>query len=296
MFFNPIKYDEPVFRPPSEGYSLILQPTIGCSWNRCAFCEMYASKKFRVKSEEEIFSDIDIAANFSPNVRKVFLGDGNAMVLSTDKLLNILNYLNEKIKSLSRISAYAIPKDLKNKTVDELRSLKEAGLKLIYVGIETGDDELLGMINKGETAESMIASMQKAKEAGIKSSVMIINGLGGKRYSGLHAVNSAKLINAIQPEFLSTLVLSFPYGVGHFQQRFAGDFEEVNLLGLLHEQHTFISNLDLESTIFRSDHASNYLVLKGILNRDKQLLLDQLQSAIDAPELANLRQEWQRGL
>ena len=296
MFYNQIQYDEPVFRPPSEGYSLILQPTIGCSWNCCAFCEMYASKKFRVKSEEEIFSDIDNATNYNPDVRKVFLGDGNAMVLSTDKLLNILNYLNEKIKSLSRVSAYAIPKDMKNKSIDELRLLREAGLKLIYVGLETGDDGLLKTINKGETVESMIASMQKAKEAGIKSSVMIINGLGGKRYSGLHAVNSAKLINAIQPEFLSTLVLSFPYGVKHFQKRFGGEFEEMNILGLLHEQHSFVANLELESTIFRSDHASNYLVLKGILNRDKQSLLDKLQCAIDAPEMANLRQEWQRGL
>ena len=296
MFSNPIKYDEPVFRPPSEAYSLILQPTIGCSWNRCAFCEMYASKKFRVKSEKDIFLDIDDAASYLPDTRKIFLGDGNAMVLGHEKLMRIINYLNGKMKRLSRISAYAIPKDMKNKSVEELRSLQKAGLKLIYVGLETGDNGLLKMINKGETAESMIASMQKAKEAGIKSSVMIINGLGGKQYSPQHAINSAKVINAIQPEYLSTLVLSFPYGVGHFQQRFAGDFEELNLLGILHEQHSFISNLELESTIFRSDHASNYLVLKGILNRDKQLLLDKLQSAIDAPEMANLRQEWQRGL
>ncbi len=296
MFFSAINYDEPVFRPPSEAYSLILQPTIGCSWNRCAFCEMYTSKKFRIKNESELFADIDRAASHFPKTRKVFLADGNAMVLSAEKLVRILNYLNDKFKSISRISTYAIPKDLNNKSVDELKLLKDAGLKLIYVGIETGDDTLLKMINKGETANSTIDSMQMAGEAGIKASVMIITGLGGKQYSHQHAENSAKVINAIQPEYLSTLVLSFPYGVDHFRKRLNGEFEELNILGLLKEQHTFISNLDLESTIFRSDHASNYLALKGILNRDQQSLLNQLQSAIDAPELANLRHEWQRGL
>jgi len=296
MFFNTLTYDEPVFRPPSEAYSLILQPTIGCSWNRCAFCKMYTSKKFSVKNEEELFSEIDMAANHYPKTRKVFLADGNAMVLSVDKLMRILNHLNDKFKSLSRISAYAIPKDLQNKSVDELKLLRDAGLKLIYVGIETGDDGLLQKINKGETAAGTISSMQKANKAGIKSSVMIINGLGGRLNSRQHAENSAKVINAIQPEFLSTLVLSFPYGVEHFKQRFDGEFQELNLLELLKEQHAFISNLNLKNTIFRSDHASNYLALKGILNRDKQTLLNQLQSAMEAPDLANLRQEWERGL
>jgi radical SAM superfamily enzyme YgiQ (UPF0313 family) len=243
-----------------------------------------------------LFAEIDQAALHFPKTRKVFLADGNAMVLSTDKLTRILNYLNDKFKNLIRITAYAIPKDLKNKTVDELISLKEGGLKMIYVGIETGDDELLKLINKGETAESTISSMKKAKQAGIKSSVMIINGLGGKHFSVQHSENSTKVINAIQPEFLSTLILSFPYGVDHYEKRFAGEFEEMNILELLSEQHTFISNLNLESTIFRSDHASNYLSLKGILGRDKQLFLGQLQSALAAPEFANLRQEWQRGL
>lgn len=296
MFSFPIKYHEPVFRPPSEAYSLILQVTIGCSWNRCAFCEMYTSKNFRVKPEEEVFAEIDKMADFFPDTRKIFLADGNAIVLSSDKLMRILAYLNHKFPRLTRISAYSIPKDLKNKTLDELTALQKAGLKLIYVGIETGDDVLLDLINKGETAESSVNLMNKAKEAGIKSSVMIINGLGGKKYSTQHAMNSAKVVNLVQPEFLSTLVLSFPFGVGHFRTKFGGEFVEMNILDLLQEQKLFISKLNLNGTVFRSDHSSNYLVLKGILDRDQQNLIIQIDKAIQAPEHANLRMEWERGL
>jgi len=296
MFYSPIQYNEPVFRPPSEGRSLIFQITIGCSWNRCAFCEMYTSKKFSTRSVDEIVAEIDQAAQCYPDTRKVFLADGNAMVLSVDKFLVILNYLNQAFPKLTRISAYAIPKDLKNKSIEDLRKLRDAGLKLLYVGIETGDDELLRMINKGETSSSTIDSLNKTRESGLKLSVMIINGLGGKNYSEQHAENSAKVINAIQPEFLSTLVLSFPYGIDHFTSRFSGEFFEMNILDLLMEQKTLIQSLDLKETVFRSDHASNYLALKGILNRDKNKLLQDLDFAIEAPANAGLRKEWQRGL
>lgn len=296
MFNFPIKYDEPVFRPPSEAYSLILQVTIGCSWNKCAFCEMYTSKKFKPKSIEQIKDEIKAFAEIVPQTRKVFLADGNAMVLSTNKLLRILENINESFPKVARVSAYAIAKDFENKTVEELIQLKEAGLKLLYVGIETGDDQLLEMINKGETADSTIRNLQKVKEAGIKMSVMIINGLGGKLYSDQHAINSAKVVNAIQPEFLSTLVLSFPYGKKHYQSRFKGTFKEMNISDLLEEQLLFISHTQLENVVFRSDHASNYLTLKGILSRDKERILKQLRDAIYNPEKAGLREEWQRGL
>lgn len=296
MFFSPLKYDEPLFRPPREARSLILQVTTGCSWNRCAFCEMYTSKKFRVRPENQVMDEINLAAQYFPDTRKVFLADGNAMVLNTEKILSILKHLSATFPRLTRVSAYAIPKDLENKSADDLKKLRDAGLSLIYVGIETGDDELLRLVNKGETGESVIRNMNRAKEAGIKSSVMIINGLGGESFAQQHAENSARVINAIQPEFLSTLVLSFPFGIEHFKLRFGGDFREQNILGFLVEQHHFISRLELNETIFRSDHASNYLVLKGILNRDKKDLLDKLEKAIEAPGMAGLRQEWMRGL
>ncbi len=296
MFNFPLKYDEPVFRPPSEAYSVIFQITIGCSWNQCVFCEMYKSKKFRVKNIEDIKAEINTFSEIAPETRKIFLADGNAMVLSTNKLLEILETINKSFPKVSRISAYAIAKDIENKTIKELIQLKEAGLKLLYVGIESGDDQLLELINKGESSASTIKNLIKVKEAGIKLSVMIINGLGGKLYSDQHAINSAKVVNAIQPEFLSTLVLSFPYGIDHYKTRFKGVYQEMNITQLLEEQLLFISHTELENVVFRSDHASNYLTLKGILSRDKEQMLDQLRNAIYNPEKASLREEWQRGL
>jgi len=296
MHFFPIQYDEPIFRPPSEAYSLIIQVTLGCSWNKCAFCEMYTSKKFKVRSEEDVFKEIEKVSIYSKDIRKIFIADGNAMVLSTAKLLRLLNKLNDTFPKLNRISAYAIAKDLENKSVEELKELYDAGLKLLYVGIETGDDELLKLINKGETYDSTVRNLLKAKEAGIKSSVMIINGLGGKKYSEQHAIHSAKVSNAIQPEYLSTLVLSFPFGIKQYKNRFSGDFEEMNTIELLEEQRLFISETQLDNVIFRSDHASNYLSLKGLLSRDKTKMLVQLDEAINNPGGARLREEWQRGL
>jgi len=295
MFFGP-QYEEPLFRPPSEAYSLIFQVTLGCSWNHCAFCEMYTSKKFKVKPEDEIFNEIKQMSSVTPEVRKVFLADGNAMVLSTDKLLRILDKLKSSFPRLARVSAYARPMDLENKTQGELAKLKKAGLKLVYVGIETGDDELLKRINKGETAASTIRNLVKLKQAGIKQSIMIINGLGGMVYSKQHAQNSAIVVNKVQPEFLSTLVLSFPYGADHYKKRFEGEFIELNTRELLEEQYNFISQTELHNVVFRSDHASNYLVLKGILGRDKVQMLSQLETVMNNPKSGVLREEWQRGL
>lgn len=291
-----IQYSEPLFRPPSEARSLILQTTIGCSWNKCAFCEMYASKKFRIRKEEEIFSEIDAMIPYSSQLRKVFLADGNAMVLSYDKLMRILEKLNNAFPNLNRISAYALPKDIITKTDEELMALFDAGLKLLYTGIESGDDELLKLIDKGETCNSTVDALVKARKAGLKLSVMILNGLGGKQFSKQHAINSAKAINEIQPEYLSTLVLSFPYGIDHFRSRLTWNFAEMNKIELISEMGDFINELELEKTIFRSDHASNYLILKGILNRDKDKLLAGIKNVLDNPEQSGLRPEWMRGL
>jgi len=174
--------------------------------------------------------------------------------------------------------------------------LQESGLKMIYVGIESGDDEVLKFINKGETYNSTVEGLLKAKEAGIKLSVIILEGVGGLKYSEQHAINSAKILNAIQPEFASVLVLSFPYGIEHYKQKFLGNYIPMTISNLLKEMRIFVENIQLQNTIFRSNHASNYLVLNGILNRDKLLFLDKIDFAIKNPEIAGLRKEWQRGL
>lgn len=290
------RYDEPLFRPPSEAYSMIFQVTKGCSWNRCAFCEMYTSKKFSVKLQEEIEKEIAEATKFYPETRKVFLADGNAMVLSYNRLAHILDLLDEHFPRLTRVSAYALPSDILAKTDEELESLKAKGLQLLYVGIESGDDELLRLINKSETADSIIESLKKARKAGLKLSVMIINGLGGKEYSEQHARNSAHVVNEVQPEFLSTLVLSYPFGIEHYRKRLGVSFTPLDLQGLLKEMQVFIKDLSLEHSIFRSDHASNYLVIKGVLSRDKEKLLKEIQDALEHPSATAFRPEWMRGL
>lgn len=291
-----INYHEPLFRPPSEAYSLIIQATLGCAWNKCAFCEMYTSKQFSTRKEEDVFSDIDSMAAYANQYRKVFLADGNAMVLSYDKLSRILDKLNDTFPRLTRVSAYAIPKDIEAKTDEELQTLAKKGLKLLYVGIESGDDELLKRINKGEDFASTSKALQRARKAGIKLSVMILNGLGGKNFSQQHAINSAKVVNEIQPEFLSTLVLSYPHGEEHFMKKFNGEFIPLNTIGLIAEMKLFIENLELTQTVFRSDHASNYLVLRGNFPRDKEEMLSRINKVLDDPANAQLRPEWMRGL
>lgn len=292
----PIEYSEPLFRPPSEADSLILQITNGCTWNKCSFCEMYSTKKFSVKKEEDIFKEIEEVSELIPDIRKIFLADGNPMVLATEKLKRILDKISKTFPKVRRVTTYALPRDIISKTPEELKLLQESGLKMIYVGIESGDDEVLKFINKGETYNSTVEGLLKAKEAGIKLSVIILEGVGGLKYSEQHAIKSAKILNAIQPEFASVLVLSFPYGIEHYKQKFLGNYIPMTISNLLKEMRIFVENIQLQNTIFRSNHASNYLVLNGILNRDKLLFLDKIDFAIKNPEIAGLRKEWQRGL
>lgn len=293
-----LTYIEPVFRPPSEARSLILQVTNGCSWNNCTFCEMYTQtqKGFNLKPQRKIEQELEAVARSGTPVRRIFLADGDAMTLSYRRLKLILQAINRFFPGIQRVSSYCLPRNLKNKTVSELTELKALGLELFYVGCESGDDLVLDRVNKGENFESSLAALKKIKAAGSKSSVMILNGMGGKRYSQQHAENSARLMNEAQPEYLSTLVVSFPSGLDRYQEGFKGEFEPLEQAGLFQEMFWLLDSLELENTIFRSDHASNYLVLKGILNRDKPGLLQIVRDALDRPDTVNLRPEWLRGL
>lgn len=298
MHSFPIDYIEPVFRPPSEARSLILPVTNGCSWNRCTFCEMYTQeqKKFRARKPDDVLADIEKAARTLGGVRRVFLADGDAMVLPTRRLLEILGQLRAAFPDLQRVSSYCLPRNLARKTVEELAELRAAGLQILYVGMESGDDEVLRRVNKGETAESTRSALLKMRAAGITSSVMVLNGLGGEVLSEQHAINTAHLCNETRPDYLSTLVVSFPQGEERFRAGFGEDFVPLSQDGLFREIRLFLEHLELERTVFRSDHASNYLVLKGTLGRDKQRMLDEVNLAIANPGAAALRPEWMRGL
>ena len=293
-----LNYIEPVFRPPSEWKSLILQVTNGCSWNQCSFCDMYTAsqKRFRAQKIDKLEQELNKVSSSQAHISRVFLADGDAMTLPFARLEDICLLIKKFLPSVTRISSYCLPRNINNKTPEQLQRLRELGLTLLYIGCESGDDEVLKRINKGETFTSSLTALQKIKAAGIKSSVMILNGLGGVSLSRQHALQSAKLMNAAQPEFLSTLVVTLPLGTERMDKAFDGHFQLPNQMQLFEEMQVLLSHLELDKTIFRSDHASNYLVLKGVLGKDKASLLSQVEAAMNTPERIQLRQEWQRGL
>lgn len=294
----PLRYVEPVFRPPSEADSLILPVTDGCSWNQCTYCEMYTApqKRFRARDEDEVVDGIRrLGELYGDRLRRVFLADGDALVLPTRRLLAYLEAIRAHLPGVRRVSSYCLPRNLRKKSVDELRALREAGLTLAYVGAESGDDTVLARVNKGETFETTREALDKLGAAGITRSVMLLNGLGGSAYWQQHADNSARLINATQPEFLATLVVSFPKGEERFRAGFP-EWQPLDLPGLLAEMERLLAGLELKRTVFRSDHASNWLVLKGNLPVDKARLLAQVCNALAAPQDAPLRPAWARGL
>jgi radical SAM superfamily enzyme YgiQ (UPF0313 family) len=292
----PITYIEPVYRPPSEADSLILPVTNGCSWNHCTFCEMYTApqKKFVARPEDAVLDEIRRCGELmGREVRRVFLADGDALVLPTRRLLGVLAAIRQHLPAVRRVSSYCLPRNLRRKSVAELKELADAGLSMTYVGAESGDDLVLEKVNKGETFETTVDALNKLAEAGIRRSVMILNGLGGPALSRQHAEHSARLANATQPEYLATLVVSFPLGEARFRAGFPG-WEPLSQHQLFEEMETFLSALDLKRTIFRSDHASNWLVLKGTLGADKERLLGEVRTALAGE--ARLRPAWARGL
>lgn len=294
----PVRYVDPVYRPPSEAESLILPVTDGCSWNRCTFCEMCTDpqKKFRARDEAEVLESIRrCGEEYGASVRRVFLADGDALVLPTRRLLNVLDAVRTHLPAVRRVSSYCLPRNLRKKSVAELKELAAAGLKIVYVGAESGDDAVLERVSKGETFASTCDALLKLGEAGISRSVMILNGLGGRELWRRHAENSARLANATQPEYLATLVVSFPNGDARLRAGFPG-WQPLSQPELFAEMECFLAGLELERTVFRSDHASNWLVLKGTLGADKARLLNQVRVAIASPESAPLRPAWARGL
>ena len=296
MQYIPVRYIEPVFRPPSEANSLILQVTNGCSWNKCTYCDMYTQpqKRFSVKPEEDVLREIEWFSQRYSGIKRVFLADGDVIALPARRLLFILDTIRQYLPEVTRISSYCSPRNVTRKSDEELKALYDAGLRQVYVGAESGDDFVLKSINKGETHQSTVDSLNRLADAGIKRSVMIINGVGGTRFSEQHALNSALLANRTQPEFLAALVLNLPHGEARFQQGYNGQVIKMNQHERFLEMRQFVNALELKSTIFRSDHASNQLVLKGTLGKDKERLLQEIDLAIEHPDEAQLRPEWIR--
>ncbi|MBP2650713.1 MAG: Radical domain protein [Firmicutes bacterium] len=271
-----------VFRPPSEANSLILRVTIGCSHNACTFCGMYHDTAFRIRPEAEVTALIERAAALYPYQRRIFLADGNALILPTDRLLKIMHHLAQAFPKLARITCYGGPHDILRKTPEELAALRNAGLHIIYLGIESGDDEVLSAVNKGVTAAQMSAAGQKVIAAGIKLSGMIILGLGGKDRTNGHAINTAKIINEINPTMLGALTLMLHEGSPMRQAAENGEFYPLSPYELMLELKEMVAHINVtQPCIFRSTHISNFLPLAGTLPKDKDLLLTAIDQVLD---------------
>ncbi len=280
MYFD--NAEGPVFRPPSEAYSFILRVTVGCSHNACTYCNMYRSVKFRTRPMDEILAQIHAAKPYASHIRRIFLADGNALVLATDKLLAILNCLSQTFPRLQRVSCYAGPRDMLNKTPTELAALRDAGLKLVYYGLESGDEDVLRKVNKGVTAAEAIEAGKRIVAAGIKLSVMVIAGLGGKEHSLQHAANTAQAVNAIRPQMLSALTLMLYRGSELLAQFERGQFVPLPPAEIMGELYGLISGIELppdSHCLFRSNHISNHIALAATLPKDKDRLLADIKAA-----------------
>jgi radical SAM superfamily enzyme YgiQ (UPF0313 family) len=294
-----IRYEGRLYRPPSEAESLILQATIGCSYNECSFCGMYRDKRFRVRPLQELLDEIEWARRNEDDlgpVRKVFLADGDALIAKASFLERVLDALHEAFADLQRVSVYASPQSIQVRTVEEMERLRERGLSLYYLGIESGHDAVLERLAKGVDAREMIDCGRKVGDAGVRLSTMVLLGAGGRQLSAEHARESARVVNAIRPRFVSTPVMTPVEDTPLFEQDARGEVDHLTPLELARELRGFLGDLELDGAVFRSNHASNYLALGGSLPRDKPRMLAALDAVLDSPGEAPFRPEWARGL
>ena len=289
-----MRYEGTVIRPPSEADSFILQVTLGCSHNRCTFCPAYLDKKFRVRDLDKVFEDIEEGAGLLGDVRRVFLADGDALILPTEDLLAILERLAGAFPSLSRVGIYANAQNVSEKTDEELRTLAEHKLGIAYLGLESGDGRVLERVRKGATAAEMAEAVCRLQAAGIKASVIVLLGLAGREGSADHARATAEVVSRMNPRYLSFLTVMVVPGTALHRQMERGEFGPMEPRELLAELRQMIEPLDLKGTIVRSNHASNYVPIGGRLPKDKDELLRQIDEALRGE--TSLRPEWTRGL
>lgn len=279
-----MRYEGSVYRPPSEAYSLIVQTTIGCSHNQCTFCSMYKDKKFRIRKLQEVMEDLETARSHYHRIERIFLADGNALVLKTEDLKEILMKIRHLFPECKRVGIYSSPKDILRKSLQELKELKDYGLSIAYMGVESGSDQVLERIKKGVTAKEMIEAGKRMMASGIKMSITLISGLGGKASWKEHAEESAKVINEINPDYLALLTLLVRKDTEMEAEIQQGRFQLLDPREVMLETYELIKNLRVKNCVFRSNHASNYVPLGGTLPQDQERLLREIEEVIEGGE------------
>ncbi len=282
-----IMYDYPLYRPPSEADSMIFQVTLGCSFNKCSFCNMYRTKEYSERPWEEIKAEIDMAAKFYPDTRRVFLADGDAINLPNDRIVQILKYLYSKFPALERVSCYAMPMNLLQKKDDELQELRMAGLQMLYIGIESGSNIVLRKVTKGATYQTIVQACQKAKHHGFILSCMVILGLGGKTYTKEHIADTARVLSEAAPDYVGALTLYLEDGVREeFMTKFGEPFVPLEDGDVLNELERLVSDFNPKTpVVFRANHASNVYSIKGTMPDDRDKVLSLVKSLKSHPEM-----------
>ena len=282
-----IVYDYPLYRPPSEADSTIFQVTLGCSFNKCSFCNMYRTKEYVERPWEEIKYEIDMMAKYYPDTRRIFLADGDALNLPKDRMVQILKYLWANFPRLERISCYAMPKNILQKKDDELREIRAAGLQMMYVGIESGNDIVLKKVTKGATYKTILHACQKIKQHGYILSCMIIVGLGGKMYTREHIADTARILSETSPNYVGALTLHLEEGIyEEFMNKFGEPFVPLDDLDILDELEKLVSNFNpIRPVIFRANHASNVYSIGGTISDDSERMLALIKSLKARPDM-----------
>lgn len=273
-------YEGNIIRPPSEANSILLQVTVGCSHNKCTFCGTYSGERFKIKPDEIIFQDIDFAAKYCQRQRRLFLCDGDALIIPQKRLLKILSTISKKLPWVTRVGTYGNAKSLKMKTLDQLKELRAHGLSIVYMGLESGDDETLKKIHKGTNAENSIAMGQKARAADMKLSVTVLLGIAGKERSQIHARETGRVLSAMDPNYVGALSLMLIPGTSLCNDYDAGRFRLIEPMEMLQELRTMFEHTNLTQGMFHANHASNYLPIKARLPRDKQAILQLIDEAL----------------
>lgn len=276
-----MRYEGTIFRPPSEAYSLIVQVTIGCSHNKCTFCDMYKEKQFHVRKLEDVLEDFDLARKAYRHIERIFLADGDALMRRTEDLVVILEHIRKVIPECTRVTSYGSPKSILTKTPEQLKLLRSLGLKMIYLGLESGCNDVLTHINKGVCVDDIVRAGQMVKDAGMKLSVTAISGLGGAEKWKEHAVGTANAFSRMKPDYIGLLTLMFEGDVPLQKEWEQGKFKLLTAPQIAQETLLLLEHIDSEGSIFRSNHASNYLTLKGTLNQDRDMLCDKLRRALE---------------